>query len=236
MSGWIKLHRKIQDNPLWTCEPFTRGQAWVDLILLANHKDSFFYKRNVKVDVLRGQVGRSEVELSDRWKWSRSKVRKYLNDLEKGQQVIQHKTFITQLVTVVNYESYQEKEQQSEQQQDSRKTAEEQQQDTYKNDKKNKEGKEGKETNADFDLFWNLYDKKTGDKNGCIKKWDRLKPETQTKILSILPEWKTQFSDKQFQPYPATFLNQERWNDEIINNNGEKKEPRIVYNPNLKTK
>ena len=66
----------------------------------------------------------------------------------------------------------------------------------------------------EFDIFWNLYDKKIGDKNGCIKKWGKLAEETQLKIIEILPEWKNQFQDKQFQPYPATFLNQERWNDE----------------------
>ena len=38
------LHAKLQDNPLWTCEAFTRGQAWVDLILLANHSYGYFYK------------------------------------------------------------------------------------------------------------------------------------------------------------------------------------------------
>lgn len=118
---------------MWTAEPFTRGQAWVDLILLANHDRSFFYKRNVKVIVERGQVGRSEVELADRWKWSRTKLRKFINDLEKEQQVVQHKSTVTQILTISNYEEYQKKEQQSIQQQDSSKTSKEQQQDTYNN-------------------------------------------------------------------------------------------------------
>lgn len=53
MEGWIKLHRKLSDNPLWTCEPFTKGQAWVDLILLANHEYNYFYKRGIKIEVQR---------------------------------------------------------------------------------------------------------------------------------------------------------------------------------------
>jgi len=142
MEGWIKLHRKLSDNPLWTCEPFTRGQAWVDLVLLANHEYGFFYKRGVKIEVQRGQVGVSEIGLSDRWKWSRSKVRKFLKDLEKEQQTIQQKTNITQIVTIVNYDLYQSKEQQTIQQKDSKKTTKEQQKDTNKNDKNNKEEKE----------------------------------------------------------------------------------------------
>ena len=139
MKGWVKLHRKIQENDFWTCEKFTRGQAWVDLILLCNHQDSFYYKRGVKIDVGRGQLGRSVVELSDRWKWSRSKVTKFLNDLEKEQQIKQQKSNITLLITVINYDLYQSeepKEQQTKQQKSSKRAAKEQQKDTYNNDKK----------------------------------------------------------------------------------------------------
>lgn len=177
MEGWIKVHRKLVDNPIWLCEKFTRGQAWMDIMLLANHKDSYFYKRGVKIEVKRGQLGRSEVELSDRWKWSRSKVRKFLNDLEKEQQIEQQKTNVTQLITVVNYDNYQKKEQQTEQQKDSRKTAKEQQKDTYKNvnnvnNENNDNKKNYKKTllselkNSDFDnseyfeitiSFWKLF-------------------------------------------------------------------------------
>lgn len=134
MKGWISLHRKIAENPLWFSEPFTRGQAWVDLLLLANHEYTYFYKRGNKIDVHRGQVGRSAVELADRWKWSRSKVRKFLNDLEKEQQIEQQKNTVTQVLTIKNFEKYQKKEQQTIQQKDSRRAAEEQQKNTYNND------------------------------------------------------------------------------------------------------
>lgn len=67
----------------------------------------------------------------------------------------------------------------------------------------------------DFINFWSLYDKKIGNKHACEKKWNNLKTSIQEKIIKILPEWKKQFTDLQFQPYPETFINQERWNDEI---------------------
>ena len=153
-NGWIKLHRSLQDNPLWTCEPFTRGQAWVDILMTANHQHSFFFKRGIKIDVERGQLARSEVELADKWKWSRTKVRKFLKDLEKEQQVIQQKTFVTQVLTIVNYEFYQEKEQQVIQQKDSRKTAERQQKDTYKNVKKNKNVNNDNKQGFEFQDFF----------------------------------------------------------------------------------
>ena len=141
MEGWIKVHRKISENDIWTCEPFTRGQAWIDLLLLANHEYGYFYCREHKIEVERGVVGWSELKLSVRWKWSRTKVRKFLNDLEKEQQIIQHKTQSYSTIEIVNYNIYQEKEQQEIQQKNNRKTTEKQQQDTNKNDKNDKNNK-----------------------------------------------------------------------------------------------
>lgn len=140
-QGWIKLFRSLTDNSIWRCEPFTRGQAWVDLLLLANFDRSYFFKRGVKIIVERGQVARSEVELADRWKWSRTKVRKFLNDLEKEQQIEQHKTNVNKLITIINYNLYQGKEQQIEQQKDNKRTAEEHQKNTLKEIKEIKEYK-----------------------------------------------------------------------------------------------
>jgi len=74
---------------------------------------------------------------------------------------------------------------------------------------------ENKEINIPFLNFWDMYDKKIGDKKKCEKKWNSLNDEQRAKIYSTLPSWKRQFKDKQFQPYPKTYLNQERWNDEI---------------------
>lgn len=138
-EGWVKLYRKVQDNPLWTSEQFSRGQAWIDLILLANHEESFFYQRGVKVNVGRGQVARSERTLSERWQWSRSKVRKFLNDLEKELQIKQHKDNVIQLLTVLKYDEYQKKEPQTVPQKDHKGTTERPIQEC-------KEGKECKET------------------------------------------------------------------------------------------
>jgi hypothetical protein len=235
-QGWIKLFRSLTDNPIWRCEPFTRGQAWVDLLLLANFDSSFFFKRGVKITVERGQVSRSEVELADRWRWSRSKVRKFLNDLEKEQQIEQHKTNVTQLLTIVNYYYFQEKEQQTGQQKDSRKTAERQQKNTLKENKEDKESKEGKEINIysegeknnsyeiislfTFEEFWDLYDKKVGDKTKLKKKWDNLKETEREKIKEHIPLYKMSQPDKKYRKDPQTYLNNKSWNDEIILSNG----------------
>ena len=132
MQGWIKIHRQLQDNPLWTCESFTRGQAWIDLLLLASHKDTFFYKRGVKISLKRGQVGVSGKGLAERWGWSRTKVNKFLLELEKEHQIGQQKNNVTQIVTIVNYAKYQANSTPND-------TPERHQKDTFKNVKEQQE-------------------------------------------------------------------------------------------------
>lgn len=107
MSGWIKLHRKITDNPLYFSEPFTRSMAWVDMLLIANHTDNFFFKRGIRVDIKMGQIGYDLDTLSKRWKWSRGKVERFLQMLEKDEQIVRQKTNVTTLISIVNYKEYQ---------------------------------------------------------------------------------------------------------------------------------
>lgn len=68
--------------------------------------------------------------------------------------------------------------------------------------------------NIPFDDFYNLYNKKVGDKKSAQRLWQALTPKVQRKIMQILPTWKLAFAKAI--PYPETFLRQERWNDEIV--------------------
>jgi len=108
-AGWIKIWRQVMDTDLWLEEKFTRGQAWIDLLMLANHQDGFVRVRGVKVEVKRGQIALSEVELAKRWKWSRGKVRRFCSELESKtvQQIEQQKNNVTTLISIINYEKYQ---------------------------------------------------------------------------------------------------------------------------------
>jgi hypothetical protein len=83
-------------------------------------------------------------------------------------------------------------------------------------ERKGKERKSKEIINTPFELFWNLYNKKVGDKSKCEKKWLKLSDEERTKIMDTLPTFLNSITDKQFQPHPATYLNNKRWNDEPI--------------------
>ena len=107
--GYVKLYRRLRDSDFWLSEKFTGPQAWVDLLMLANHKDTFFKARGQRIDVKRGQIAYSEVTLAERWKWSRGKVRRFLKELSSKtvQQIVHQKTNVTTLITILNWEQYQ---------------------------------------------------------------------------------------------------------------------------------
>lgn len=67
----------------------------------------------------------------------------------------------------------------------------------------------------DFTLFWDKYEKKVG-ASDCKKKWDKLPKETQEKILVHLDVYVPATPDPTYRKNPATYLNQEAWNDEVI--------------------
>lgn len=75
--------------------------------MLANHKQGHFRVRGIRVDLERGQLGYSILTLSARWGWSRGKINRYLNELETVQQIVQQKTKLTTLISIVNYDKYQ---------------------------------------------------------------------------------------------------------------------------------
>lgn len=75
----------------------------------------------------------------------------------------------------------------------------------------------------DFSVFWELYGKKKGNKLKVEKKWNKLSLSTQEKIIETLPNFKKSISDIQYLPFPETYLNNERWNDEIEENLQEEK-------------
>jgi len=73
-----------------------------------------------------------------------------------------------------------------------------------------------------FDNFWNLYDKKIGDKSKVKKKWDKLSKEDQDKIMVYIPKYINSQPDKKYRKNPETFLNNLSWNDEILGSVGAK--------------
>ena len=108
-NGYIYLQRKIQNCWIWQNESFSRGQAWIDLLLLAEWKDRKKRIGNELVTIKRGSFHLSILILADRWKWSRNRVRRFLEILEDDNMITTERTPHGTTVTIVKYEDYQVK-------------------------------------------------------------------------------------------------------------------------------
>lgn len=76
--------------------------------------------------------------------------------------------------------------------------------------------KETKRECFTFDEFWSLYPKKVA-KEICGKKYESLSANDKQKIKETLPNFILHKPFKDYtHPNPSTYLNQKRWNDEII--------------------
>ncbi len=107
-SGWIKIHRQLQDSWIWkTNTPFDERSAWVDLLLSANHIDNKILFNGELITIKRGQFLTSIRKLSERWKWSINKVYRFLKLLEGDGMIRRESDSSRTLITVVNYEIYQ---------------------------------------------------------------------------------------------------------------------------------
>ncbi|MBO4705817.1 MAG: hypothetical protein J5647_08805 [Spirochaetaceae bacterium] len=106
-NGWIALHRSLLDHWLWKDKPFSNGQAWIDLILLANHKDVKEYVNGSLKTFKKGTVNRSIESISHRWGWNRKKTRKFLNALEVDGMVSVNVTTHGTTISLINYDIYQ---------------------------------------------------------------------------------------------------------------------------------
>ncbi len=106
--GFFKVDRQIFDHWLWEDKPFSKGQAWIDLIGMANYEDTKAPYKNKVIDCKRGNVYRSISYLARRWGWSRDKTRYYLSLLESDNMIRINATTNQTTITIVNYGKYQD--------------------------------------------------------------------------------------------------------------------------------
>lgn len=104
-TTFFTVDRKLLEGKLWLAEPFTKGQAWVDLIGRASYEDGELTKR--------GQILISERGLSARWKWPGSKVRRFLQRLQADGMITRSnnrsgtRSTWGSIITIEKYDEYQ---------------------------------------------------------------------------------------------------------------------------------
>ena len=137
MEGWIKLHRKVLDNPVINKDADYLA-VWIYLLLNATHKEVSAIFKGKKILLIPGQLITGRKSISDDLSISESKIYRILNDFKSEQQIEQQTSNKNSLITILKWNEYQNNEQQDEQQMNNKRTASEQQVNTNKNER-NKE-------------------------------------------------------------------------------------------------
>ncbi|HDF9031878.1 TPA: DnaD domain-containing protein [Staphylococcus aureus] len=168
MTGWISIDRSIQNHWLFKEKrTFSKFEAWIYLLMEANHSKAKVPIGNQIVTVERGQRLTSILTLSDLFNWSRFKVKTFLDLLESDGMLEVKTTSKYTLITIVNYDFYQSEQGRNQHQNDIKPTSKQHQSNinptskqhqTYTNNNDNKDNNEKNVNNekkkaAAFDFF-----------------------------------------------------------------------------------
>ena len=137
MEGWIKLHRKMLDNPI-VCKDAETIAIWIYLLLNATHKEASAVFKGKKIDLQPGQLITGRKSMASKLKISESKIQRTLNCFESEHQIKQQMSNQNRLITILRWNEYQGGELHLEHQMNNERTTDEQPVNTNKNVKNDK--------------------------------------------------------------------------------------------------
>lgn len=210
MNGWIKLNKRIRKHWLWDHPDYFR--AWVDMLMMANWKETKKLYKDEIIVIERGEFPTSIRKLAERWNMAINTVNKLLKLLKKDTMIDTHSDYGFTTIKINNYEKYQTR------LDTPRDTVSDTLADTVSDTtiRYIKNNKTIKNNNiVRFDSFWNLYDKKIN-REKCLSKWNRLSNKDKDAIFDHLPNYIASTPDKQYRKNPLTYLNNRGWDDVVI--------------------
>ncbi len=143
MAGYIKLYRKLLENPI-VCKDADHLAVWTYLLLKATHRERDSIFKGERITLKPGQLIAGRKSIASFLKINEIKVQRILKLLENEHQIEQQTSNRNRLITILNWGLYQGNEQQDEQQMNNKRTTDEQQMNTYKNIKNDKNDKNDK--------------------------------------------------------------------------------------------
>lgn len=106
-KGWIRTDRTIRDSWVWKDKPFSKGQAWMDLLLRVNHERRTTMINGSVIQIEAGSMITSFKQLANDWGWNVKTVRSFIGSLEGDQMVTTERTARWTSLTIVNWAKFQ---------------------------------------------------------------------------------------------------------------------------------
>ena len=213
-GGYVKIARGIFRHNMFKDEPFTEREAWIWLICGASYKDDTIRipNTNIITKIKRGEYMASYRFLATKFKWPISRVKRVIERFKSGlmlnTRVEQGITFIT----IENYDEYQFFVQQ-------RNSVE------YTTTPKSgtnisKEVNKRSIYESDFKIFWELVPSKMKKSIGkAYQSFKKIKKTLKITVEELGYRYQKHHQiNKDYTKHPATWLNQECWLDDEVQN------------------
>jgi hypothetical protein len=221
-TGWTKRWRKRWKYGLESTEQGRFTLLIMDFLIdhaaFAHTKE--WIKRVGMIEYDRGEAIITISMLAERFNVDPQRIRTSLDQLEKMEFLNKQTNNRFTKIIITNYNTYQDQDGDGNTQTNKQVTGRQQADNTPLIDKKLRIKEEKKQIESDFDIFWSYYPRKEG-KAAAIKAWARQngkRPSIEIITAHIEERKKSEQWTKdngQFIPLPTTFINQERWNDEL---------------------
>lgn len=112
MDGWIKLHRKVLENPV-VCKDGDHLSVWVYLLLSATHDEIPVWFKGRRIVLMPGQLITGRLKIASELSINESKVKRILSLFKSDQQIDQQTSNKNSLITILNWCNYQKHDQQN---------------------------------------------------------------------------------------------------------------------------
>ena len=208
MTGYIRINRSVFKHKVFKEEPFSEILAWIDLISRASYKEDTIRFNQYTKRVKRGELVVSPKYLALKWSWHVSKVRRFLKRLAYASMIGIVTDEGISRITIVNYNEYQHTTTlQANLQAKLRSKS-----DHILNNKINNKYIYAQS----FKDFWNnIPSKVRKGKGAAAKAFKNIK--TELKVEELAHRYTKSFEiNKQYTKHPATWLNQQCWEDDEV--------------------
>ena len=105
-NGWVKLHRKMLDNPI-IMKDADHLAVWMYLLLNATHSEYPALFKGKKITLQPGQLITGRKSIASALDVNESKVRRILDSFENDQQIDRQRSNQNTLISLKNWDKYQ---------------------------------------------------------------------------------------------------------------------------------
>lgn len=106
MTGVFAVSRGVFDHVFFSPEPYTEREAWLWLVGNAAWKAKRVRVGKKIFELRRGQCAYAERFLSEKWKWSKSRVHRFLDRLKSEAMIEPETDRYATLITICNYDKF----------------------------------------------------------------------------------------------------------------------------------